>query len=44
MFDRKKLTALIWPLMVEQLLSVLVGMADVLMVAVLGEAPSCAPS
>ena len=38
MFDRKKLTALIWPLMVEQLLSVLVGMADVLMVAVLGEA------
>ena len=38
MFDQKKLTALIWPLMVEQLLSVLVGMADVLMVAVLGEA------
>ena len=38
LFDRKKLTALIWPLLVEQLLSVLVGMADVLMVAVLGEA------
>ena len=38
MFDRKKLTALIWPLLVEQLLSVLVGMVDVLMVAVLGEA------
>ena len=37
LFDRKKLTALIWPLLVEQLLSVLVGMADVLMVAVLGE-------
>ena len=38
LFDRKKLTALIWPLLVEQLLSVLVGMADVLMVAFLGEA------
>ena len=38
LFDRKKLTSLIWPLMIEQLLSVLVGMADVLMVAVLGEA------
>ena len=38
LFDRKKLTALIWPLLVEQLLSVLVGMVDVLMVAVLGEA------
>ena len=38
LFDRRKLTALIWPLLVEQLLSVLVGMVDVLMVAVLGEA------
>lgn len=38
LFDRKKLTSLIWPLLIEQLLSVLVGMADVLMVAVLGEA------
>ena len=38
LFDRKRLTALIWPLLVEQLLSVLVGMADVLMVAFLGEA------
>ena len=35
---RKALLTLIWPLLVEQLLSVLVGMADVLMVAVLGEA------
>ena len=38
MFGRKKLLLLIWPLLVEQLLNVFVGMVDVLMVATLGEA------
>lgn len=38
LFDRKQLTRLIWPLLVEQLLSVLVGMVDVLMVSYVGEA------
>ena len=38
LFSRKQLTRLIWPLLVEQLLSVLVGMADVLMVSYVGEA------
>ena len=38
LFTRKQLTHLIWPLLVEQLLSVLVGMVDVLMVSYVGEA------
>ena len=38
LFSRKQLTRLIWPLLVEQLLAVLVGMVDVLMVSYVGEA------
>ena len=38
MFSRNQLFHLLWPLVIEQLLSVLVGMADVLMVAYVGEA------
>ncbi len=38
LFDNKALTALIVPLIVEQLLAVLVGMADSIMVANVGEA------
>ncbi len=38
MFTKKDLLKLLLPLMVEQLLAVLVGMADVVMVAVVGEA------
>lgn len=38
MFTRKDLIKLLIPLMVEQILAVLVGMADVLMVAAVGEA------
>lgn len=38
LFTKKQLTHLIWPLLVEQLLSVLVGMVDVLMVSYVGEA------
>lgn len=38
LFDRKRLWNLIWPLVIEQLLNVLVGMVDVLMVAAVGEA------
>ncbi len=38
MYTNKQLAKLLLPLMVEQLLMVLVGMADVLMVATLGEA------
>ena len=38
LFDNKALTALIIPLIVEQLLAVLVGMADSIMVANVGEA------
>ena len=33
LFSRNQLFHLLWPLVIEQLLSVLVGMADVLMVA-----------
>ena len=38
LFSGKQLAQLIWPLAVEQLLSVLIGMVDVLMVACIGEA------
>lgn len=38
MFSGRQLYRLIWPLLVEQLLSVLVGMVDVLMVSFVGEA------
>ena len=37
MFSRRQLFSLLWPLLVEQLLTVLVGMIDVLMVAAVGE-------
>lgn len=37
MFSNKKIFSILWPLLVEQLLTVLVGMIDVLMVASLGE-------
>ena len=37
MFSRRQLFSLVWPLLVEQLLTVLVGMIDVLMVAAVGE-------
>ena len=38
LFTPRKLLNLLWPLLVEQLLSVLIGMIDVVMVASLGEA------
>lgn len=38
LFTNKQLFQLLWPLIVEQLLNVLVGMVDVVMVASLGEA------
>ena len=38
MYDNKGLAKLLLPLVIEQLLIVFVGMADVLMVATLGEA------
>ena len=38
LFDNKALTALIIPLIIEQLLAVFVGMADSIMVASVGEA------
>ena len=38
LFSKHHLFHLLWPLVVEQLLSVLVGMVDVLMVAYVGEA------
>ena len=38
LFSWRRLLRLIWPLLVEQLLTVLVGMVDVLMVAFVGEA------
>ena len=38
LFDNKALRALILPLIIEQLLAVLVGMADSIMVASVGEA------
>ena len=38
MFSRKDLVRLLAPLVVEQILAVLVGMADVVMVAAVGEA------
>ena len=37
LFTRKQLIQLLWPLIVEQFLSVLIGMVDVLMVASVGE-------
>lgn len=38
LFDNRQLTALIIPLIIEQLLAVLVGMADSIMIASVGEA------
>ena len=38
MFSGRQLYRLIWPLLIEQLLAVLVGMVDVLMVSFVGEA------
>ena len=38
LFDNKALTALIIPLIIEQFLAVLVGMADSIMIASVGEA------
>lgn len=38
LFNNKQLYQLLWPLVVEQLLNVLVGMVDVVMVASIGEA------
>ena len=38
MFSKKDLYRLLWPLIIEQLLNVLVGMVDVLMVSSVGEA------
>lgn len=38
LFNRKQLTALIFPLIIEQFLSIFVGMADTMMVAGAGEA------
>ncbi len=38
LFSRQALVALLWPLLVEQLLAVAVGMADVMMVSSAGEA------
>lgn len=38
LFNNRRLFQLLWPLIVEQLLNVLVGMVDVVMVASLGEA------
>lgn len=37
LFSNREIFAIAWPLLIEQLLSVLVGMADVLMVATLGD-------
>ena len=38
LFSNKDLTLLIWPLLVEQLLQITLGMADIIMVSSLGEA------
>ena len=38
LFSRKQLFKLLWPLVIEQLLSVLVGVVDIFMVAYVGEA------
>lgn len=36
LFNRQRLTALIWPMLIEQVLSVTMGMADTLMVSGVG--------
>ena len=38
MFSNKQLTKLIWPLVIEQILTMIVGMADTMMVSYAGEA------
>ena len=37
LFTKKDIWALVWPLMVEQLLAITLGIADIIMVATLGE-------
>ena len=39
LFDRRKLVTLIWPLFLEQILSVTMGMADTLMVSGVARLP-----
>lgn len=43
LFSNQQLLALLWPLIIEQALGVLVGMADTVMVSSVGEArsPAC---
>ena len=38
MFTNRQLVALMWPLLLEQLLAITVGLADSLMVATVGDA------
>ena len=40
MFTNRQLVALMWPLLLEQLLAITVGLADSLMVATVGDAAS----
>ena len=44
LFTKRQLWQLIWPLIIEQLLAVTVGMADVMMVSSVGEAAVSAVS
>ena len=40
MFTNRQLVALMWPLLLEQMLAITVGLADSLMVATVGDAAS----
>ena len=44
MFTNRQLVALMWPLLLEQLLAITVGLADSLMVATVGDAAISAVS